>query len=84
VEFDLYVPAEHEIGVPAEVLEAWSWEHGFVLTFGTLVDPDRYLATARVRVPSSSVLEIRDALEQAIRDFELQFGEIHRPRRRGT
>jgi hypothetical protein len=83
VERDLYIPPEHEVGVPAEVLSAAGAEHGFVLDFGTSVE-ERYVATARVRVPTTAILDVREALDQAIRGYELDFGEIHRPRRRGV
>jgi hypothetical protein len=82
-ESDLEVPRELEAGVYADRLSTWSTRHQLVLDFGALASEDAFVATARVRVPSSAALDVARSLEECIRDYELQFGEIRRPRQRG-
>ena len=76
------IPPELDAGVYAEVLAARYTAHHMELNFAVEI-AQRALLTARIRAPASAILEIRGALEGAIPDDELEFGEIRRPRRRG-
>lgn len=80
--FDVVIPLELEAGVWAERLNGWFTADGIVLDF-VARGIGQELVTARVRVPVTAALEIRRALNGAIGDYELQYGEIHRPRPRG-
>jgi hypothetical protein len=80
---ELFVPAELEAGVYADRLWGWWSDHHFVVDFAAPLDQERLLATARVRVPVTAVLEMVKDLEALAREYELTYGEIHRPRPRG-
>lgn len=80
--FDVVVPLELEAGVWAEGLNAWFTKDGIVLDF-VAKGIDQTLLTSRVRVPATASYEIRGAVDRVIGDYELQFGEIRRPRPRG-
>lgn len=79
--FDVVVPLELEAGTYAETLAGWLTPHAIVLDFGART-ADQVLVTARVRVPATAALDVRGELEELIRDYELAYGEIHRPRER--
>lgn len=81
-EYDLEVPRELEAGVYADGLTAWFTPHQLVLDFGTSATDDALIATARVRIPAAAALDVLHSLSECLRVYELQFGEIHRPRRR--
>jgi hypothetical protein len=82
-EYDLEVPRELEAGVYADRLGAWFTPHQLVLDFGTSATKDALIATVRVRIPATAALDVLHSLEECIRGYELQFGEIRRPRQRG-
>jgi hypothetical protein len=77
------IPFELEAGTYAEDLAGWSTDHGIVLDFLARGDGDAQLVTSRIRLPATAALEVRQALDEAIKDYELEYGEIRRPRRRG-
>ena len=81
--FDVVVPLELEAGVYAEQLSGWFTLDGFVLDFTVKSGERELLVTSRIRLPATAALEARRALDELIREYELQYGEIHRPRRRG-
>lgn len=81
--FDVVVPLELEAGVYADDLAGSSNGHAIVLDFLADLGDDQRLLTARVRVPVTAAHEIRKALDRLIGDYELQYGEIQAPRRRG-
>ena len=81
--FDVEIPPELEAGVYADRLSAWFTRHHVVLDFCAVAASDVSLATARVRVPASAALDVVRSLQECVRDYELQFGEIRRPRQRG-
>ena len=80
---ELDVPLELESGVFAETLTVWRTPHHLVLDFGAPTDGEHSVATARVRVPATAALDVLGQLGEGIREYELQYGEIHRPRPRG-
>jgi hypothetical protein len=80
--FDVVVPLELEAGAHAERLAGWITPHAFVLDFLARTE-DQQLVTARVRIPATAALDLVGELEALIRDYELLYGEIHRPRQRG-
>lgn len=80
---ELIVPPELESGVFAEVIGVWRTPHHLVLDFGVPTDDEHAVATARVRVPVTAALEALDRLSEGVRGYELEFGEIYRPRPRG-
>jgi hypothetical protein len=82
-EFDLEVPTELEAGVYADRVYAWATRHQLVLDVGTLTSRDAAVVTARVRVPATAALDVLLSLQGSIREYELEFGEIFRPRRWG-
>jgi len=82
-ELDLGVPEALLAGVYADRLNAWLARHQLVLDFGTTASDDEAIATARVRVPWSAAIDVVSSLAECIGRYELEFGEIHRPRRRG-
>ena len=82
-ELDLDVPEALLPGVYADRLNAWLTRHQLVLDFGTAASGDEGVVTARVRVPTSAAIDVVSSLAECIGRYELQFGEIHRPRRRG-
>lgn len=81
--FDVVIPLELDAGVYAEDLAGWSTAHGIVLDFVARGGNNEQLVTARVRVPATAALEVRQAFDGLIRGYELEYGEIRRPRRRG-
>jgi len=80
--FDVVVPLELEGGVFAERLSGWFTPDAITLDF-LVRTADQQLVTTRVRIPATAALDVRSELEQVIRDYELTYGEIHRPRERG-
>ena len=80
--FDLVIPPELETGAYADWLNPWFNRHQLTLDFGTQLFGEGLLLTARVRVPVTAALDVLRSLEKEIREYELQYGEIHRPRRR--
>jgi hypothetical protein len=82
-EYELEVPRELEAGVYADRLTSWLTPHQFVLDFGTSATDEALIATARVRIPASAALDVVHSLQECIREYELEFGEIRRPRQRG-
>jgi Protein of unknown function (DUF3467) len=82
-EFDLELPAELEAGVYADRVNAWATRHQLVLDFGAVASRDAAVVTARVRVPATAAFDVLVSLQEAIREYELQFGEIVRPRKWG-
>jgi hypothetical protein len=80
---DLFIPPELETGVYADWVNAWFSRHQLTLDFAAPSSEDRLLLTARVRVPVTAVLDVLRSLERGIREYELQYGEIRRPRQRG-
>jgi hypothetical protein len=81
--FEVVVPPELEAGVYAEDLAGWLNGHALVLDFLAQSSEAQRLVTVRIRVPATAALEVRRALDRVIREYELQYGEIHRPRKRG-
>lgn len=81
--FDVVIPLELEAGVYAEALAGWFTANGIVLDFVAPGDGSDRLVTARVRVPATAVFDLRQALDGVIQEYELEYGEIRRPRRRG-
>lgn len=81
--FDVVIPLELEAGVYAEKLGGWFTADGLVLDFAAPSGEDQLLVTSRIRIPATAVLQARADLDDLIRDYELQFGEIRRPRPRG-
>ena len=81
---ELDVPPELESGVLAETLAVWHTPHHLVLDFGAPTDGEHSVATARVRVLTTAALDVLDQLGEGIREYELLYGEIHRPRPRGS
>jgi hypothetical protein len=82
-DLDLGVPVELVAGVYADRLNSWFTRHQLVPDFITFATDDELLATARVRVPATAVLDVLSSLAECVARYELEFGEIHRPRRRG-
>ena len=82
--FDVVLPPELEEGSYAEQLSGWFTPEGFVLDFTARSRERELLVTSRVRLPATAAIEARRALDELIREYELQYGEIHRPRNRGT
>ena len=80
--FDLVIPPELETGVYADWLNAWFNRHQLTLDFGTQLFEEGLLVTARVRIPVTAAFDVIRSLEKGIREYELQYEEIHRPRRR--
>ena len=81
--FDVVLPIELEAGVYAEELAGWVAAHGLALDFVTQGGQDQRLVTARIRIPATAALEIRRSLDRLIGEYELQYGEIRVPRKRG-
>ena len=82
--FDAFVSPELEIGVNAEALAAWHSPHQLTLDFLVpLDDGGRTVVASRVRIPVTAALGVLGSLSEAVRNYELEYGEIHRPRRRG-
>ena len=75
------VPAELEPGVFADGLVAWIAPHQIVLDFTSPTSGDSVIATARIGIPATATLEVLRSLTECIGRYELQFGEIHEPRR---
>jgi len=82
-DFTLEVPFDLEPGVYSDRLRSWFTRHQLVLDFCAPGSDEAFLATARVRVPATAALEMLSSLAECIGRYELEFGEIHRPRRRG-
>lgn len=80
--FEVVVPLELDAGVWAERVHGWFTTDGIVLDFVDM-GIDQALLTSRARVPATAVHEIRRATDRVIGDYELQYGEIRRPRPRG-
>lgn len=80
---EIVIPFELEAGTYAEQLFGWFTPHGFALDFGVKGGEGQLLVTSRIRLPATATLEARQALDELIREYELQYGEIHQPRRRG-
>ena len=81
--FDVVLPPELEEGSYAEQLSGWFTPEGFVLDFTARSRERELLVTSRVRLPATAAIEARRALDELIREYELEYGEIHRPRKRG-
>jgi hypothetical protein len=78
---DLELPAELEAGVYGDRLDAWFTRHQLILDFGSSASEDTVIATARVRVPATAAFDVLLSLQECVRNYELQYGEIHRPRK---
>jgi hypothetical protein len=81
---EAFVPAELEAGVCADHLGGWWAAHQVVLDFSTARDEEELLVAARVRVPATAALDLLRSFEEVVRGYELEYGEIHRPRPRGA
>jgi hypothetical protein len=80
---DVVIPLELEAGVCADDLAGSSNGHALVLDFLADGGEGQRLVTARIRIPATAAHEIRRALDRLIGGYELQYGEIRVPRRRG-
>ena|SRR5438477_1290550 len=88
VNYDAYpsivVPPEHESGSYADFMNVWHTRHGFTLDFAApLGEEGAFGVTARVRVPATAIFEFVQKLNADIAVYELDYGEIRRPRRLG-
>ena len=82
-ELELIVPPEVEGGVYSDYLHAWFTAHEVVLDFAAPTFEGAFLANARIRVPATAAVDVAHAVEDCVRTYELQFGEIRRPRAKG-
>ena len=82
-EFELEVPPDVAAGVYSDYLHSWFTAHELVLDFAAPTSADGVLVSARVRVPATAAVDLANTLADRVRRYELEFGEIHRPRRRG-
>ena len=78
---DFGLPDELEGGVYASVLVAWYSQHEFTLDFAAPATHDAFRITARVRMPPTAIFQALRELSAQIGSYELDFGEIHVPRR---
>jgi hypothetical protein len=81
--FELEIPPDLEAGAYADRLYAWFSRHHFTLDFAAPSSDGALIGTARIRVPATAALDVLRSLEESVRTYELQYGEIHRPRHRG-
>jgi hypothetical protein len=79
---DLVIPPELEAGVYADWFFPWFTPHHLVLDLAAPLAGEGLMLTSRVRIPATAVFQLLAALNQAIQAYELQFGEIRRPRER--
>jgi hypothetical protein len=82
-EFELEVPPDVAAGVYSDYLHSWFTAHELVLDVAAPTSADGVLVSARVRVPATAAVDLANTLADSVRRYELEFGEIHRPRRRG-
>jgi len=80
--FDVVIPFELEVSTRRHS-PPWSAVDGVVFDFAAQLEAGHLLVTSRVRISATASLEVRRAIDEAITDYELQYGEIHRPRPRG-
>ena len=78
---DLGLPDDLESGVYASVLATWYSQHEFTLDFAAPATQDVFRVTARVRMPPTAIFQALRELSAQIGSYELDFGEIHVPRR---
>jgi hypothetical protein len=87
--FDL--PPEHEAGLYVNAFSIWHSEHEFTIDFAAkieaqapgLQEPAQALVVSRVRLPPALAFELIRSINREMADYEDEWGEIHRPRRRG-
>ena len=81
---DFLLPADLVAGVYASVVNAWFSQHEFTLDFAApSAQDDGFILTARVRLPPTAIFEAIRHLSGQLASYELHFGEIRIPRRKG-